>query len=116
MNTLFEWLGDGGNPVTQDLAEKRSSVCVECPENVEPKWWERMVKDPVAGAIRLTIRLKTDSGLSVSNEDGLHMCRVCGCCNPLKVFVPIEHIRDHTTENELWKFPGHCWIRKELNK
>ena len=120
MPLLVDWLGNGGKPVAHELAEKRAAVCTAlrysdkaCPFNVEPRWWERF-KMKVAEVIKDQLAIKNKMGVWVSVESELNMCKACGCCLPLKVHVPIEHIRDHTRPETFQKFPSWCWITKEL--
>lgn len=118
-SVLIDWLGEGGIPVSKDMAEHRASICISgfdggkpCPRNRSPKWWE-FAKEPIAEAILGTLEAKNAMDLHVSVEDDLHMCDVCGCCLPLKVWVPIHHVIKHSTEAQLAEFPAHCWIKKE---
>lgn len=112
---LESWLGAGGAPVADELADKRANVCIECPLNVEPNWWGR-VKNAIASAIKDHLRVKSNLGFRVENEDGLSMCKVCGCCNALAVWTPIEHIKSHTSTEQFVKFPTACWKRNEIGK
>lgn len=118
-HVLDDWLGAGGMPVPLHQAELRSAACLygtkmgaPCQFNVAPKWWERFFKDPVAIAIRGHLEVKNNIGLRLSKEDDLHICGVCGCCLPLKLFVPIEHIKAHHKPEH--QYPPHCWVRKEM--
>lgn len=116
---LKDWLGDGANPVALEAAEQRAGVCTTgnngepCPLNVEPKWWERS-KLGIAEIIRNHLEVKNEMNLRVSSEELLHMCRACGCALPLKVHVPIEHIKDHIKPEMMERLVPYCWIRKEL--
>lgn len=110
---LYDWLGKGGSPVDSSLSESRASVCRTCEHNVEPGWWEK-AKFAVAEVIRKELEIKNRMEIKVSCESELHMCRICGCCNPLKVHVPIEHVKEHTPAVIMQKFPPWCWIVKEL--
>lgn len=118
---LHDWIGCGGTPVPQELAESRSLTCQHgyfgqmCFQNVEPNWWDR-VKHAVAEAIKGHLSIKHKIGLRVSNESSLSMCKACGCCLRLKIWVPIEHIEAHTNPAQFDAFPEHCWQRKELIK
>lgn len=116
MNVLLEWLGSGGKPVPKEQAEKRSVYCLTCPKNVAPLWWEKMTKDPIAQAMKTQLELKHSMDMSVSNEDKLGICRVCGCCLPLKVFVSLKHIQEHTPDDVMKSFPAWCWIKLELSE
>ena len=118
---LNEWIGDGGHPVSQFLAESRANVCKRgyngepCPQHVEPLWWER-AKHAVAEKIKQQLELKNKIGMRVEQEEEMKMCRVCGCCTSLKVFVPIKFIADHTTTEQMLSYPTFCWQRQELLK
>lgn len=116
---LHDWLGDSGQPVSKMVAEFRSHRCVTgdngspCPLNKEPNWWDR-IKGVIADWIKKELEIKNDMNLQVSNEDQINMCAACGCCLRLKVWVPTEHVRKHTTKAQLAKMPAYCWIKKEL--
>lgn len=112
---IADWLGEGGKPVEQNLAEMRAFICELCPENAAPGWWDRF-KTAIALAIRAALEVKHSMKLELSNEDKLHMCRVCGCCLRLKCWVPLEHLADHTSPEQLTKFPHSCWIPFEIKR
>lgn len=111
---LRDWLGKKGIPVAKELAESRAMICVSCPKNVEPNWWDRVL-NRIALMIRHQLELKHEMGLWVSKEGDINMCQACGCCLRLKVHVPLEHIKDHTSDEVLRAMPDFCWIRKELD-
>lgn len=109
-----EWFGDGGQPVQLSLAMHRAEVCMLCVENRAPGWWDKHFKDPIAQTIREHLAAKNQVGLSVPQEDRLHMCRACGCCLKLKVHVPIKHIKAHFKPENHHKYPAFCWIINEM--
>lgn len=110
---IGEWLGDGAEPVPQVQAESRASICVTCPMNIWPSWWEQH-SNKIALWIRNALEYKKSIGLRVTCENALHLCRVCKCALPLKVHVPIEHIKSHTSAEEFSKLPSFCWIVTEI--
>lgn len=119
---LGDWLGDEGHPVSQMVAEARSKRCTRggkdgapCPKNVAPKWWET-TKGAVAEWIRGELALKHAMELKVSEEDNLHMCSACGCAMRLKVWVPTEHLKRHTSQKVINMTPDFCWMRSELGQ
>lgn len=112
VSVLTEWLGDGGQVVDNRVAQHRSVICAQCPENRHGKWWET-AKHGVAEVIRTHLEVKNGMNLTLPNEAELNMCHVCGCCIPLKVWVPISYIRECTDAETLAKFPKHCWISAE---
>lgn len=110
---LTEWLGAGGSPVPDWQAEARAGVCESCPFNRYPKWWES-AKDAIANRIKDHLTVKHRLGFRLKNEDAMHMCAVCSCTLPLKVWCPIDHIKNHTHADTLAAFPKVCWIRAEI--
>lgn len=116
---LKDWLGDGLRHVSQEQADHRSIACVRgadgngCPHNRSAKWWE-VHKQAAAGIIKSQMELKARMKISTPLEEHLCMCDVCGCALPLKVHVPTDHIRNHTTPEMLANYPPYCWQRIEL--
>lgn len=107
------WLGDGGQPVTPELAQARANVCLKCPKNKKMGFYEGVAK-PVAHLLRRQIELKSQMLLSVEGEDKLHVCDVCGCILKLKIHCPIKYIEETTPDEDIPKFDPMCWIPKEI--
>lgn len=116
---LKDWLGEGMQPVSPELAAHRSLSCITgyegkpCPHNREAKWWES-AKGAVAGYILEQLAIKNRAKVSVPLEESLKMCAACGCALPLKVHVPIKYIQAHTVHGNQEKLPAWCWMRQEL--
>lgn len=109
---LAEWVGAGGEPVSYGLANSRAMVCEQCPMNRPAKWWET-AKDSIAETIKKMLEVKNQMSLSVHNENKVGMCVACGCSIPLKVWVKMQHILPHTSQEVMDKLPRHCWIKTE---
>jgi len=110
---IFSWLGAGGKPVHRERAEVRARACIKCPENVSGNWLDRLVKVEAADLIREYLEVKNAVQLKVTVDDQLGFCKKCGCVNALKVHVPIEHVKEGTTPEDLSTYPDACWIKKE---
>ena len=106
------WFGDGGEPVSTELAQARADVCLKCPMNYKGDWLWNMATQL---AINAQSRLRKMMNWTVEGEEGLGVCEICGCKERLKIMVPIKHILRHTSPEQLTKYPPHCWIRKETN-
>lgn len=106
---LLDWLGEGGQPVDLPLAETRAKVCVGCPQNQKGDWLA-LFTEPVANKIRQQVSIKNEMELKTSVDDELKVCKACLCPLPLKVFVPIEQILKHTSEETKAKLDPRCWI------
>ena len=116
--TIKDWLGEGV-AVRPEHAAGRASVCLfgregmECFYHHSAHWWE-IFKSPIADAIKRQIELKASMSLTTPHDKELKMCSACGCCMAVKIWVPIQHIKAHTPDFMLAKFPSFCWQRREL--
>lgn len=108
--TLASWIGAGGRPVPLAVAERRAGVCSGCTQNDRGDW-TRFFTQGASEIIRKQIELKNDLKLTTSKDAELKVCDVCTCPLQLKVWVPIEHILQHTDEATMAKLPEHCWVK-----
>jgi hypothetical protein len=114
LGLLHDWLGTG-EPVHPVVSYYRAKICEDCPENVQPGWWDTHIKLPIAQTIKAELELKSGMKISVPNEAAMGMCKVCGCCNALAVHVPVAHLKDHTSQKLLARFPDNCWKKREIS-
>ena len=112
-NILAGWLGEGGIPVNETLAEDRAKICAACPHN-HPVSWAGFAKAGVAQTVMAAERLAHHAQMRTAEHDRLGECEICGCYLKLKVWCPIEHIKTEMTAEDLQSHPAPCWIRKEL--
>ena len=112
---LVHWLGSGGEPVGQELADARASVCSDCPLNTKGDW-KAMFTVPVAEQVRKQLEMRQALKLTTKYDDKLHVCLACLCPLRLKVHAPTEHILDYTASS-VWNAldPG-CWMTKEKHE
>lgn len=109
-----DWLASGGNPVPQELAEKRAAVCAACPKNESPEWYSQAGGQVIEAGVKAWQALKGKTvTFETSQGDKLKSCGVCKCLLRVKVFVPLEHIVQHTKPEVLAEFPPECWIAKK---
>lgn len=110
---ILDWIQAGGNPEPQELAERRASICVNCPRNVPGAWYTEAPAQLLREAIKGWQALKGSSfPFETSQGDKLKSCDVCKCLMRLKVFCPLTHILQNTKPEIMSAFPGHCWIAK----
>jgi hypothetical protein len=112
VGVLIDWLGQGGKPVEQALAEHRANVCATCPKN-DGGDWKSYFTGKVADKIRTQLEIKNDLSLRTSQDDKLTVCSACDCPLQLKVHTPLTHILAHTTEDVKKKLDPRCWILHE---
>ena len=105
---VLDWLTSGGNPVAQELANKRAVICAACPKNAEGSWFTTAP----AELIRITLEARKDLKLETPSDAALKSCDVCKCLMRLKVWCPLEHIVAKTKPEVMAEFPGNCWIAK----
>lgn len=110
MAIIQEWIGQGSEVVSQELAQKRADTCISCPKNVDD--WTFV--DRVADAIRRQTELKNHLNLHVENEDKIKTCAACGCASKLKIWIPLKNIEPE--ESERANFDPKCWLLNEGTK
>lgn len=111
--TLKDWFGAGGKPVAKEAAEARAAVCAGCPKNA-PGEWSSFFTVPAADFIRKMMNQKRDMALSTSQDDSLNVCSACYCPLKLKVWTPIEHIKERMPEVVRNDLAPECWVLKEI--
>lgn len=90
--------------VTQDVAERRGEICINCPKNTFPdknafvSW-----SDDIAN--------RSTGGRKSKYHQLLGNCDVCGCTLKAKVFFG-EGLS--ATKKEMEEYPEACWIKKEI--
>lgn len=107
---VLDWLQSGGQPVAQELADKRALICIGCPKNVDGAWYT------VAPAelIRATLSARSDLKLATPHDEALKSCDVCKCLMRLKVWCPLSFILEKTKPEIMAEFPAnHCWIARK---
>lgn len=112
VGVLLDWLGSGGKPVEQALAEHRATVCSTCPKNDGGNWTSYFT-GPAAAKIKTQLEMKGDLQLKTSLDDKLTVCSACDCPLPLKVHTPLVHVLAHTSEEVKKRFDPRCWVLHE---
>jgi hypothetical protein len=112
VGVLLDWLGSGGKPVDQAVAEHRANVCVTCPKN-DGGPWTSYFTGKVADKIRTQLEIKNDLSLRTSQDDKLTVCSACDCPLQLKVHTPLSHILAHTSPEVKSRLHPDCWITAE---
>ena len=110
---LNAWLGEGAPPVSAFLAENRAAVCTTCEYNKPGRWWNKAL-GATAKVVRATINLKREAKLETPLDDQLGNCTACDCCLVLKVWVPIDTIKEHMNAKTKRRLPPWCWVLIEL--
>jgi hypothetical protein len=106
----LEFFGSG-KPETKEVAEKRASVCVTCPQNVKGNILERF--NAAAGREILAIfNALNDLDLHTSQDKELYVCHLCSCPLRSKVFAPLEMVKKHMVKETMDSLPDFCWIKQ----
>lgn len=109
---IIDWLGAGGIPVAQELAEKRASTCVDCPQNQPGDWYVTAPAELLKKSVETwkSVTGKTDVKFETAQGGKLKSCNVCRCLMSLKVFVGLDHILSKTKPDVMAQLPQNCWI------
>lgn len=111
---VLDWIQAGGDPVDQDLAEKRAAICVACPKNVTGEWYVTAPAELLRSAIKGWQALKGSTfAFETKQGDKLKSCDVCKCLMRLKAFTPLKHILEKSKPEILAAFPEICWIARK---
>lgn len=112
LEILTTWIGSGGEVVSQELAQTRTGVCLSCPYNLPGVEFV----EAAAALIKAQLALRHEMGLNTISDDRLHSCSKCSCPLPLKVWVPLAHLKKTTSDFTLMKLKDveNCWIRNEI--
>ncbi len=109
---LLDWLGEGGQPVADALANSRAAVCAGCPKNQPGDWMARFTK-PIAEKIRTQLEIRNELQLKTPSDGKLGICDACDCPLRLKVHTPMAYIAKHTSEETKTRLDPRCWILRE---
>lgn len=119
VNTLTDWLGTGGVPVAQDLAETRANTCAagdggkRCPKNSDGGLL-KFFTVPAQKYIKKLVEKRNEMKLATSRDKDLGVCVACDCPLNLKVFTPIEVIKANLSSDAQAELVPFCWIRREI--
>lgn len=108
--TLVDWFVRGAaTRVSSTETVRRSEICRTCSFN-----------QPVPGctscnstALHALVN-KIVGGETLTSDAALHGCSICGCSLKAKTRLPLDVLRRHTSEEQLNKFPAHCWMKDPL--
>lgn len=112
IGVLTDWLGSGGRPVSEPIANARAEICKSCPQNQSGDW-TRFFTNPASEAIRKQLAIKNDMSLSTHCDNDLGVCSACLCPLKLKVHAPIHHVLNHLNQNVKDRLDKRCWILSE---
>ncbi len=106
---LTEWLGPNGISVTQEVAQRRTDICLKCNLNQLGS----TVVESVAAAIKKQKELRIGLGLRTDGIKGLKTCKACECPLPGKIWIPLDRLLVGETEESLKTYAVDCWLRNE---
>jgi hypothetical protein len=104
--TLLRFKVEGSPTVAQAEANRRASICAECPQNVPFNSPCGGLCDELLGLVEGVV-----SGRRVERGNELKACGVCHCSLPAKVWLPVDIIRRYESSALTAKYPSpHCWL------
>ncbi len=105
ISNLTTWVGSGGAVVSQEEAQSRASICINCPCN-KP---DLAINELVAKAVKKFLAFKNELDLRVQGERSLYSCETCGCQIRLLIWEPMDRVKQQMTSEEIHLSPKHCW-------
>lgn len=106
--TLLAWYLSGSQRVTQDVANNRARVCSGCHFNQLPSGCTSCNQNAVHEVVN-----KITGGEKPEGASHLEGCLICGCSLKAKVWLPLETIQKHTSDETNGKFPEWCWAKRK---
>lgn len=110
--TLFDWLGEGATPVSNELAASRAAVCADCPQNKAGSLSDWFT-ERASNAILSQLEKRKELNLSTPSDGRLNICAACDCPLKLKVHVPLVNILKRIQPKAKARLDSRCWILKE---
>ncbi len=110
ISNLTTWVGSGGAVVSQEEAQSRASICINCPCN-KP---DLAINELVAKAVKKFLAFKNELDLRVQGERSLLSCEGCGCQIRLLIWQPQDQVKREMTGEERAKTPSFCWKLKDV--
>lgn len=110
IGTLIEWFGRSCTTVDKDVATARALICEGCPKNKMVGW--KLQFGDYAQTITGLRSWLLHKGKVTKSDKMLGVCEVCNCPMKVKVWVPIDIIRNHMDGDTMKELPERCWITK----
>ena len=107
--TIVNWFMTGMRRVSDSEVARRTSICQICSFNQEPAGCTGCNMPALMGLVNTVV-----GGKELPGDSQLRSCVVCGCSLRAKSRIPLDVLRKHTSEAQLEKFPGHCWMKDSL--
>lgn len=106
--TIGAWLLGGRELVSQDVADRRASICSMCVQNDEPQGCTSCNSKVMKEAVEKLVGKR-----STALHDRLLSCRICGCNLRAKVWFPLRILLDHMPAEQQERLPETCWLKTE---
>lgn len=99
--SVLEFIKGGGQYVSQEEADRRASICLQCPYRLPNTFC------PSCQSLISFLSSQAFGDRSTPHDDELGNCGVCKCYNKIAVHWPLEAQSTEGISNE--DFPDHCW-------
>tara|TARA_R110002020_G_scaffold265840_7_gene480666 strand:+ start:3012 stop:3599 length:588 start_codon:yes stop_codon:yes gene_type:complete len=102
--TLGESILKGSPRVDSTEANRRASICSDCPANVRAEGCGGCNSTRVNELVE-----KLTGAKPTNHDDKLESCKYCGCFNKAQVWFPLDLLQKHTSEEIREELPENCW-------
>ena len=111
---LIDWIIEGANPVSAEVANARAQVCVKCPKNSPASlsnFFTRSASELICKEIEQVKKLD----MTTPDDEKLGVCTACACPLRAKVWCPLSYINEHMAPEIKADLHFSCWIISEGN-
>lgn len=111
---LKEWVNSGGQLVDQNTANTRAEICAGCHNNLAST---EVRKTCCGGGAASNAALWVARHMIIQNkttpmDKQLLVCGLCGCDLKIKVWAPLQALKQTKEDANAW--PTFCWCKKVL--
>lgn len=107
---IVDFIKSKNEAVPIEVATQRANVCRTCVYNEKPNSLLDIFTTTASEAIRKGVETMRGLKLELPNSDELGVCSRCSCPLKLKLFFPIERIREKLSTDIQAELPDYCWI------
>lgn len=106
--TLLNFVANGRKKVSQDEADRRSEICARCCYNQKPDGCHSCAISELYGVVNAVVGAK-----KTRYSEHLQGCTLCSCSLKAKVWLELDLLQSHTSEDINNELPEWCWLKRK---
>lgn len=105
--TLLSFVASGRKKVAQEEADKRAETCSRCIYNQKPDGCHSCSISALHEVVNAVVGVE-----KTKYSELLNGCALCSCSLKAKVWLDLELLQSHTSEDINNQLPEWCWLKK----